>query len=66
VYTGTGPAFVRETGPGGRSYERLGRLGDELELPIGHAQVLRDAGYVAGASEADEQAIVAASQPGAA
>ncbi len=57
VYAGHGPAYRQVHGPGGRPVEQLARPGDELELPVGHAQVLVDAGFVEPATDRDDQFI---------
>src|SRR6266545_3574790 len=55
TYTGTGPVYTRARGPGGREYETLARLGEEVELPIGHAQALCESGVVEPASDRDAE-----------
>jgi hypothetical protein len=53
VYTARGPGYQRASGPGGREYEALAWLGEETEMPVGHAQMLSTAGYIEPATGRD-------------
>lgn len=55
TYHGRGPVYEQAHGPGGRAFERLGRGGGEVEVPVGHAQVLITAGFAEPATARDDE-----------